>query len=144
MIDIGQGTMYFLPEGTKVKYELPPGTVIIPLETAPSGHLVMPVDAYERVDKQSGGVPDLSLNLLAQPAPSDAAGWKNAGGFPAADPPSSTQNCPSPSPEYSPHSLSPTQPFQEPSQLPDGSPQGGEDGIGYSQASKRRPLTQFQ
>ena len=46
-----------------------PGTLHVPLRTAPSGHLVIVVDAFGRVRPQAGGVPDQSLTLHARVAP---------------------------------------------------------------------------
>ena len=43
--------------------ELPPGTVEIPLQKAPSGHLVMVIDDYEKLIKQSGGLEETGLQL---------------------------------------------------------------------------------
>ena len=47
-----------------------PGTTEIPLEKAPSGHLVMVVDSYELVHPPRGGLADSSLTLHSHlPAP---------------------------------------------------------------------------
>ena len=48
-----------------MKIILPPGSIVIPLEKAPSGHLVMPIDEFERCSKKKGGTPETSLNLVA-------------------------------------------------------------------------------
>ena len=38
----------------------------IPLRKAPSGHLVMVIDDYEKVMARRGGLPHASLQLLSQ------------------------------------------------------------------------------
>ena len=43
--------------------ELPPGSTVIHLESAPSGHLVMPVDEFAKIVQKRGGVPEAGLAL---------------------------------------------------------------------------------
>ena len=49
-----------------VKYDLPPGSTIVPLEVAPSGHLVMVTDDYGRLPKETGGIKDSKLVMIAR------------------------------------------------------------------------------
>ena len=71
ILDIGGKRLCFLPEGEKVDlaHLLPSGSIVIPLETAPSGHLVMTVDNYEKVAKARGGLQEQSLQLLSNQSP---------------------------------------------------------------------------
>jgi hypothetical protein len=55
--------MLHYPGPGPINVQLPPGSISIPLEKAPSGHLVMVVDEYERVAARSGGTPETSLQL---------------------------------------------------------------------------------
>ena len=48
ILDTGNHELIF-PGPGRVKIELPPGSTRIPLHKAPSGHLVMVVDDYEKV-----------------------------------------------------------------------------------------------
>ena len=64
ILDTGNRKLYY-PGPGEVQIILPPGSVCIPLEKAPSGHLVMPIDEYERASKTKGGVPETSLQLTA-------------------------------------------------------------------------------
>ena len=54
-----------VPGPGDVRIVLPPGSVKIPLEKAPSGHLVMVVDAYEQVRVSKGATADRALHLAA-------------------------------------------------------------------------------
>ena len=66
--------MLHFPGPGEVKIVLPPGSVSHPLEKAPSGHLVLVIDDYERVGApQRGGVAEEPVNLLAQSASDPAA-----------------------------------------------------------------------
>ena len=47
----------------EVQLQLPPGSISIPLKKAPSGHLVMVIDDYDKVPDRRGGVEDASLQL---------------------------------------------------------------------------------
>ena len=48
-----------------VQLQLPPGCLTIPLRKAPSGHLVMVIDEYDKVSEQKEGVAEASLQLHA-------------------------------------------------------------------------------
>ena len=52
------------PEPWEPQY--PPGTIIVPLHKAPSGHLVMILDDYEALAKSTGGLPESQLQLLTR------------------------------------------------------------------------------
>ena len=54
--------MYF-PGPGDVQFVLPPGSLEVDLLKAPSGHLVIPIDVFEKVFPKQGGVPDLTLQL---------------------------------------------------------------------------------
>jgi hypothetical protein len=57
---------------------LPSGATVLPLEKAPSGHLVLPVDAYSMV-KKKGGLLEKPLTLLADSeSPTDPPGSSGA------------------------------------------------------------------
>ena len=62
ILDTGNRRLY-LPGPGAVQIVLPPGSIEVPLEKAPSGHLVMVIDEYEKVLSQKGGVEDVSLTL---------------------------------------------------------------------------------
>ena len=64
ILDTGKRQLIY-PGPGEVTWNPPPGSVTIPLEKAPSGHLVMPIDEYERCPKHKGGTPETSLNLVA-------------------------------------------------------------------------------
>ena len=66
ILDTGTRMLHF-PGPGPVEIVLPPGSISVPLEKAPSGHLVMVVDDYERVVQKSGGTPETSLQLTAIP-----------------------------------------------------------------------------
>jgi hypothetical protein len=68
ILDMGNKKLYF-PGPGEVKIELPPGSIEVPLEKAPSGHLVMPIDDYEKIVKRTGGTPETSLQLNAIEVP---------------------------------------------------------------------------
>ena len=61
------------PGPGEVKYELPPGSVRIPLQKAPSGHLVMVIDDFEQVKQRRGGLPHASLQLLSHEGGSEGS-----------------------------------------------------------------------
>ena len=52
-----------------MEIKLPPGSVSIPLHKAPSGHLVMIIDEYEKIAAKRGGVPEASLQLHSEETP---------------------------------------------------------------------------
>ena len=60
------GRALILPGPGRVEVSLPPGSICIPLEKAPSGHLVMVVDEYEKITASTGGIEDVSLSLHAE------------------------------------------------------------------------------
>ena len=62
ILDTGNRRLY-LPGPGEIKIVMPPGSLEVPLEKAPSGHLVMVIDEYERLVSQKGGVEDVSLTL---------------------------------------------------------------------------------
>lgn len=68
IMDMGARRIVF-PGPGELRMELPPGSVVIPLEQAPSGHLVMPIDEYSKVTKATGGTPSSSLSLISMDAP---------------------------------------------------------------------------
>ena len=78
ILDVENRMLHF-PGPGEVKIVLPPGSVSHPLEKAPSGHLVLVIDDYERVvAPQKGGVAEEPVNLLAQSA-SDPAAYGDEG-----------------------------------------------------------------
>ena len=82
-LDTGRRLLILPGEGDYV-YVLLSGATILPLEKAPSGHLVLPVDAYNKVKKQ-GGLPEKPLTLLADSAggplsPSQTGGASSSSG----------------------------------------------------------------
>jgi len=72
ILDTGNRTLIFPGRGN-VDWTLPPGSVTVPLHKAPSGHLVMVVDDFERAVTKPGGTPEISLQLqaLEVPVPDD-------------------------------------------------------------------------
>ena len=62
ILDTGR-RLLILPGEGDYEYVLPSGATILPLEKAPSGHLVLPIDAYNKIKKQ-GGLPEKPLTLL--------------------------------------------------------------------------------
>ena len=62
IIDAGKRMLYFVGKG-EAKIELPPGSAAIPLKKAPSGHLVIEIDEYEKLKPHKGGLPEASLQL---------------------------------------------------------------------------------
>ena len=70
-LDMGRQQL-ILPGGGEPEITWPPGTIIVPLDRAPSGHNVMTIDAYERVVQDArGGVPDRSLQLRSRAGDSE-------------------------------------------------------------------------
>ena len=67
VLDIGNRTLHMLCKG-KAQLELPPGTLSVPLEKSPSGHLVMTIDSFEDIQRQRGGLPQRSINWHAAKA----------------------------------------------------------------------------
>ena len=70
VLDIGNRTLHMLCKG-KAQLELPPGTLSVPLEKSPSGHLVMTIDSFEDIQRQRGGLPQRSINWHAAKASPD-------------------------------------------------------------------------
>ena len=64
ILDMGSRKL-ILPGPAGVKYDIPPGSISIPLEKAPSGHLVMVIDSYEKLKRGTGSVPPRTVNLTA-------------------------------------------------------------------------------
>ena len=65
ILDMGRRQLIFPgPEPWEPQY--PPGTVIVPLHKAPSGHLVMILDDYEALASRTGGLPESQLQLLTR------------------------------------------------------------------------------
>ena len=63
ILDTGRRVLIF-PGPGDVKFELPPGSITIPLQKAPSGHLVIPIDDYEAlIAAKSGGLKEHSLQF---------------------------------------------------------------------------------
>ena len=62
VLDMGNRKLY-LPGPGEIEVVLPPGSISIPLEKAPSGHLVMPVDAFEKLAKKESGLPERTVQL---------------------------------------------------------------------------------
>ena len=82
MLDMDKAQLIF-PGPGDVKYDLPPGSTIVPLEVAPSGHLVMVTDDYGRLPKETGGVKDSKLVMIARttplpPVPPVSEEWREA------------------------------------------------------------------
>ena len=71
ILDMGRKMLIF-PGSGEVKMELPPGSLEIPLQKSPSGHLVMVIDDFENLTKK-GGVPDVPLQLHTSNAPQETA-----------------------------------------------------------------------
>ena len=92
IVDTGNRTLIFPGKGD-VKLELPPGSITVPLQKAPSGHLVLVVDDYENAISKQGGTPEVSLQLqaLETPVPRDEQVLEE----------SSSGSCPSPGPDAS-------------------------------------------
>ena len=65
ILDIGNRTLHLLPKG-KAQMKLPPGAFSIPLQQAPSGHLVMTIDSNGQVQQARGGLSQRTLNLQTQ------------------------------------------------------------------------------
>ena len=55
IMDIGNKRLIFPGEG-EVEIRLPPGSFVTPLIEAPSGHMVMVIDAYKDFEQTRGGV----------------------------------------------------------------------------------------
>ena len=60
-----RGRTLILPGPGPVEIQLPPGSVCVPLEKAPSGHLVMVVDEFHKISQTSGGVRETPKHFLA-------------------------------------------------------------------------------
>ena len=63
MLDMGRRRLVFPGPGEATDGSLPPGSIVIPLEKAPSGHLVMVLDDFEGLAVKKGGVPESQLQL---------------------------------------------------------------------------------
>ena len=55
MLDMDKAQLIF-PGPGDIQYNRPPGSTIVALEVAPSGHLVMVTDAYGQLPKNAGGL----------------------------------------------------------------------------------------
>ena len=64
ILDCGRQMLIFPGKGD-VEIVLPPGSLEVPLQKAPSGHLVMVIDEYEQVVRKAGGLPTPSMHLHA-------------------------------------------------------------------------------
>ena len=62
ILDCGRQMLIFPGQGD-VQIVLPPGSLEVPLQKAPSGHLVMVIDDYEQVVKRAGGLPSPQMQL---------------------------------------------------------------------------------
>ena len=83
-----------LPGPGDIKYVLPPGSMEIPLEKAPSGHLVMVIDAYDAIRVgASGALPTQLQEFHAEPPRSASSTWH----------PEATQQGPTSEPPSAPH-----------------------------------------
>ena len=65
------GRTLILPGPGDVEISLPPGSVRVPLEKAPSGHLVMVIDDYENLTPSRGGLASRQTHFLAETGPAD-------------------------------------------------------------------------
>ena len=65
--------MLIFPGPGDVKMELPPGSLAIPLQKSPSGHLVMVIDDFENLVTRKCGAPDAPLQLHTSNAPQETA-----------------------------------------------------------------------
>ena len=70
ILDMGRKMLIF-PGSGEVKMELPPGSLEIPLQKSPSGHLVMVIDDFENLVTKKGGVPNVPLQLHTSNAPQE-------------------------------------------------------------------------
>ena len=72
VLDMGRQQL-IMPGGGDRPHEWPSGTTIIPLQKAPSGHLVLVIDEFERAMacRNGAGLPERSLQLHAQTGESD-------------------------------------------------------------------------
>ena len=77
IIDTETNKLYMLGPGNyDLMSALPPGTSVIQLEEAPSGHLMMPCDQYNQFDieqKNGGLILDKQVSLPVQTAPSSSS-----------------------------------------------------------------------
>ena len=55
--------MLIFPGKGDVQIVLPLGSLEVPLQKAPSGHLVMVIDDYEQVVQRAGGLPSPHMQL---------------------------------------------------------------------------------
>ena len=69
ILDCAKRQLHFVSEGD-VEIKLPSGSVTVPLEKLPSGHLAMVIDDYARLQAQQGGVTTTPMQLHAN-MPSD-------------------------------------------------------------------------
>ena len=70
------------PGGYKIDWS--PGTLRFRLEQAPSGHLIIPCGAFNRLGKQEGGLPHRPTTFHATPADAHASQTGTGGGAPSA------------------------------------------------------------
>ena len=61
--------MLIFPGPGDVEISLPPGSLRVPLEKAPSGHLVMVIDEYQKLIAHTGGVAGKVTHLLSGSTP---------------------------------------------------------------------------
>jgi hypothetical protein len=73
ILDMGAKRL-ILPGPADISIELPPGSISIPLDKAPSGHLVMVVDSYAELTAVRGAVAPRSVHLAAFDTPAGADG----------------------------------------------------------------------
>ena len=68
--------MLIFPGQGDIQIVLPPGSLEVPLQKAPSGHLVMVIDDYEQVAQRAGGLPSpqMQLHSAVDELPSQAPG----------------------------------------------------------------------
>lgn len=73
ILDVHKRQLIF-PGPGEVEYQLPPGSIVIPLEKAPSGHLCMVIDDYDSLKSQHGGlIGDSGLSLMAKDSGAEKA-----------------------------------------------------------------------
>ena len=70
ILDTGNREL-ILPGPGDIEITLPPGSVRVPLEKAPSGHLVMVIDQYRSVEQTKGGLQTRTPHFLARTSKSD-------------------------------------------------------------------------
>ena len=71
ILDYGSHLVHIPGPGELV---LPPGSVTIKMEKAPSGHNVIPIDCFDHVDRQHHALPETQLSLHAEVVPEATTG----------------------------------------------------------------------